>query len=125
MAWRLAKDNGKTMIYLNFDHMGVSSAQKLKMKHEKITYFRHYVNRTKIPDDMNLRKSNWDFFSMSILYFYKSKHNFLISSIKFLFQNGVYIGICKICTYLSANVKSFFLLILGSRLAGGSPEHVR
>ena len=81
MAWRLAKDNGKTMIYLNFDHMGVSSAQKLKMKHEKIAYFRHYVNRTKIPDDMNksiiLRKSNWDFFSMSILYFYKSKHNFL------------------------------------------------
>jgi len=33
--------------------MGVSRAQKLKMKHEKITYFRHYVPWTKIPDDKN------------------------------------------------------------------------
>ena len=35
--------------YLNFDPMGVSRAQKLKMKHEKITYFRHHVPWTKNP----------------------------------------------------------------------------
>ena len=44
----------KALIYLNFDPKGVSRAQKLKMKHKKITYFRHYVPWTKIPDDMNM-----------------------------------------------------------------------
>ena len=43
----------KTLFYLNFDPGGVSRAWKLKMKHEKITYFRHYVPWTKIPEDMN------------------------------------------------------------------------
>ena len=37
MIWRLA----------------IPRAQKLKMKHRKITYFRHHVSWTKIPDDMN------------------------------------------------------------------------
>ena len=49
MTWRLAK----TLIYLNFDPMGVSRAHILKMKHKKITYIHHYVPWTKIPDDMN------------------------------------------------------------------------
>ena len=40
-------------MYLNFDLMGVSRAQKLKVKHWKIMYFRHYVPWMKIPDDMN------------------------------------------------------------------------
>jgi hypothetical protein len=40
-------------MYLNFDPMAISRARKLKMKHEKITYFRHYVPWTKIPDEMN------------------------------------------------------------------------
>ena len=46
---------------------------------------------------------------------------FLLLQIKkFLILNGmVYVK------YVSANIKSFFLLILGSRLASGSPEHVR
>ena len=39
MIWRLAQD----LIYLNFDLTGISRAQKLKMKYQKITYFRHYV----------------------------------------------------------------------------------
>ena len=43
----------KTLIYLKFDPMGVSRAQKFKIKHRKITYFCHYVPWTKIPVDMN------------------------------------------------------------------------
>ena len=33
--------------------MGVSRAQKLKMKHQKISYFRHYVHVRKSSEDMN------------------------------------------------------------------------
>ena len=43
----------KTLFYLNFDPGGVSRARKLKMKHEKITNFRHYVPWTIILEDMN------------------------------------------------------------------------
>ena len=39
-------------VYLNFDPIGISRAQKLKMKNKKIMYFRHYVPWTKIPDNM-------------------------------------------------------------------------
>ena len=43
----------KTLIYLNFDPMGVSRARNLQLKHQKIFYFRHFVHGRKLPDDMN------------------------------------------------------------------------
>ena len=52
-GWTWSGDFPKILIYLNFDPMGCSRAQKLKIKHIKIRYFRHYVPWTKIPDNMN------------------------------------------------------------------------
>ena len=43
-------DLSKAFIYLTFYHMGVPRAQKLKMKGQKILYFRHYE---KLLDNMN------------------------------------------------------------------------
>ena len=40
------------MIYPKFDPMGISRAQKQKMKPPKISYFRHFVHGRKLPDDM-------------------------------------------------------------------------
>ena len=63
MIWRLAK----TLIYLSCDPKCVSRAQKLKMKHQKLSYFRHYVHGRKLPDDMN--KSNVSIFAIFFYYF--------------------------------------------------------
>ena len=41
------------MIYPNFDPKGVLRAQKYKMKTPKILWFRHFVHRRKLQDDMN------------------------------------------------------------------------
>ena len=49
MVWRLVKD----LDLPEFWPYGRLKGLKLKMKHKKITYFRHYIPWTKIPDDMN------------------------------------------------------------------------
>ena len=52
----------RTLIYLNFDPMGISRARKLKMKHQQISYFHHYIHGRKFLDDMNKSKMWVPFF---------------------------------------------------------------
>ena len=45
---------------LNFDPMGFSRAQKLKMKHQKISYFRHYVHVQNRRRTWTSLKTGWN-----------------------------------------------------------------
>ena len=52
-GWAWYWDLSKTKINPNFDPMDISRTGKLKMKLQKISYFRQFVHGRKSQDDMN------------------------------------------------------------------------
>ena len=81
--------------YFNFDPTGISKAQKLKMKHQKITYFRQYVPWTKIPDNMKRFYVQVILCLINIFYFQLTQHK--TTDLQRFTQIVMKIKICKTC----------------------------